>query len=445
LIGPFPDAGFAAVAPKERPVRRSYLPLASALSALTAIALIAAALAIRPPGVPAASDGPLEARNLALVHRFYAAANLVIAEGDLEPLAAVAAPALVAVPAGADPGRANLARRLLALHATVPTLRLAVEAVAVDGDQALVRVGTETARVSAFLGLGVVEQPDLWGPVDVLRIDAGRVVELEDGGRDAGLLEPALAAPFDAPFGARRLVLQRVALAPGAGYLAGAVDGPRLLILEAGTVAVEARPSATYAAPGMTLSTGQYLALRPNAGHEVRNNGEGPATLLDVYAFGPQNALRPDGPAASTPDQGVAVQILAGGLTTELPGGRVVLAVGRATLPPGARLTWAEAAGPVLLHVEAGAAILDPGGGVAWTLDASGRLVTLGDDPLAAGDGALVVAGNAVALRAAADAPATLLVVTLLPAGGPEPTVDQATGTPVPCGAPVRQDAWECR
>jgi hypothetical protein len=139
------------------------------------------------------------------------------------------------------------------------------------------------------------------------------------------------------------------------------------------------------------------------------------------------------------------VQILAGGLTTELPGGRVVLAVGRVTLPPGAHLTWAEAAGPVLLHVEAGAAILDPGAGTAWTQDARGRLVTLGDDPLAAGGGALVVAGNAVTLRAAADAPATLLVVTLLPAGGPEPTVDRATGTPVPCGAPVRQDAWACR
>ena len=425
-------------------MHRSYLPIAGALSALTAVALLAAALVVRPPGVPAEIDGQGEAPNRALVHRFYAAANLVIAEGGLEPLAEVAAPALIAEPAGAGPGRANLARRLLALHATAPTLRLAVEAVAVDGDQALVRVGAKLEEAPDFLGLGVVEQPAPWGPVDVLWIEAGRVVGLGGDGRDVGLLEPAPAVPFDTPFEARRLVLQRVALAPGAGYVAGAVDGPRLLFLEAGTVAVEALPTATYAAPGATLGAGESLALRPRAGHAIRNTGEGRATLLDLYAL-PQDAFQPAGSAASAPGPGAAVQVLAGGATTELPGGQAVFAVGRATLPPGARLAWAEATGPVLLHVEAGAVTLGPGAGGAWTQDASGRLVTLGDDPLAAGGGALVVAGNAVALRVAAGAPATVLVVTLLPAAGPDPAGDVATGSPVPCGTLAQLKARGCR
>src|SRR5688572_29913824 len=100
----------AAAVHKERPVRRSSLPIVSALSALTAVALLAAALAVRPPGVPAGSGGPREAAKRALVRRFYAAANRVIAEGDPDPLAAVAAPALLTDPAGAAPGRGTLAR-----------------------------------------------------------------------------------------------------------------------------------------------------------------------------------------------------------------------------------------------------------------------------------------------------------------------------------------------
>ena len=101
------------------------------------------------------------------------------------------------------------------------------------------------------------------------------------------------------------------------------------------------------------------------------------------------------------------MQALVDGLTAEAPSGAAVLSVGRATLAPGQRLAWAAAAGPVLVHVEDGAAGLDSGAGTAWVRSgAAGRSVTLGGEPPAVGRGVLVAAGNGVEVRAGPHAPA---------------------------------------
>ncbi|MDQ3514944.1 MAG: hypothetical protein M3462_15035, partial [Chloroflexota bacterium] len=54
---------------------------AAFLAVLTALILLASAMAIRPPGLPAEVDAPGEAANRALVVAFYEAANTAIASG----------------------------------------------------------------------------------------------------------------------------------------------------------------------------------------------------------------------------------------------------------------------------------------------------------------------------------------------------------------------------
>jgi hypothetical protein len=87
------------------------------------------------------------------------------------------------------------------------------------------------------------------------------------------------------------------------------------------------------------------------------------------------------------------------------------------TLAPGERLGWADATGPVLLHVEAGTVDLTARGSVSWVRAVADDRSSAGiEATMATGGGALVEAGDAAEIRAAPAVPAALLVVTLLPA-----------------------------
>ena len=399
-------------------MRRSRLLSAAAvLATVTALLLAGAAVAIHLPALPAETDAPQEAENRRLAHAFYDAANVVIATGDLAPIATLVAPDILdgGEAQGAEPGSTGLRRRLLALHATAPGLRLTVAALAVDGDLAIAQVGTEGTGATAFLSLSLSDRPLLWGPIDVLRLADGQVVGYTGGAEGAEVVEPELATSLDLTPGApHTITVHRIVVDPAARHALATVDGPRLLYLEAGRLTVDVAATPEAAARSATLRAGEHLTIPAGVDYAATNSTGAPAVLLDFAASKAGYATPPTGLAEPRAGDGVSVTVLAHIVPPMHP---VVLAVGRATLEPGAMLAWTAADGPVLLHVEAGTPHLGTTGGTAWVRGGeSGRAITDGDVALATGDAALLPSGTAARLRV--DAPTTILIVTLLPANG---------------------------
>jgi hypothetical protein len=348
--------------------------------------------------------------------RFYDAINAGIATGDLAPLTALVAPALLSDPAEPDPAPAGLARRLRALHAIAPSLRLRVTDLAVDSDLVLARVETLGDVPATFLGLRLRESTAAWGPVDVLRLADGRVVAYKRGAIDGVLLEPTLALPWPL-LGAEphALIARRIDLTTRAVHRAVPVDASRLLVVVTGAVSVEVTEPTDAPAFAVSRQVGEHRTIPVHAAYAVTAIGEDPATLLELTVVSASDVL-PTG--------------LMVGEARDVVAESVVLALGWATLPPDARLAW-DANGPVLLHVAAGAVRLDAPGGKASAVGAAGD-ATLGDaGPLAAGDEITLLAG--VATLRAGTVPTTILLVTLLPTGGP---ASDADATPRAVGGP---------
>lgn len=403
-------------------MRCALLPSAVLLAVLTALALLGAAVAVRPPGVPPEADGLREARNRQTALRFYDATNHAIATGDLAPLEALVGPDLLADGSGPAPTQAGLARRLIALHATAPTLRLTATALAADGDHVVAKVEVERAEPVAVLGLRLLDPPPPWGPVDVLWLTDGRIVAYDGGVADEVLLEAALVLPWRLPAEAPHVpTVRRLALPAGTVHTTAPVAEHRLLYVAVGSLTIEVVATGRDGAPPPTVRTaGEHVMVPTGLGYAAANAGEAAAVLLEVMV-----SLAGDTPSPVTPGQrlsaGVPEAVVAPGPAVDLPGGRGILAVGWVTVAPGARLAW-DAAGPVLLVVEAGAVRRDAAGGEAAVVGEA-RDATLGDaGPLVAGEVAILPAG--VATLRAGTVPTTLLLVTLHPAGGPAPDAD---------------------
>jgi SnoaL-like polyketide cyclase len=133
--------------------RSPVLLLACALCLATGSALVGLARTVGTPGTRALPSTDVEA--LAVVRRFYAAANAVLATGDAAALDAVLVPGFVDHnPApGVEPTREGLAQLLRTRHATFPGERLVVDHATVGDGEVAVRVHAEAATDGAFLGL----------------------------------------------------------------------------------------------------------------------------------------------------------------------------------------------------------------------------------------------------------------------------------------------------
>jgi hypothetical protein len=416
--------------------RSILLPTTSALAALTALALLAAALAVRPPE-PVALDGAAEASSRAVVRRFYETVNAVIATGDAAPLAAVLAPDY----AEADgtgvlvPGREALDRSLRTLHEIAPDLRLDAADLVGDGDRVAAVVSTRGAERATALGLPLIS-PVLWGSVDIFRVTDGRIAARMGAAERGTQLEPgAVEVPLDLPLpSARVATVQRLSFEPAASLSAPAVDGPRVLAVEAGALAVAAAgivPSGdAQSGDAANLAAGEWLVLPTGAAYEARNAGREPAVLLEVLATA-STALpgKADGRA-----EGVTTPVLAGGLLTPVPTGQATLMTGRLTLAPGAGLAWSGPVGVTMLAVEAGTLELATEGAPAWVRSApDGSGESRRSTTLAAGDGARVGTGTGAELRNAGEEPVAVTVVTLLvPAAEAPPSLPPPPPTPVP-------------
>lgn len=384
--------------------------LAWILTALSCLLAGLAFVAVRP--TPPVESGPAAtAASRTAVLGFYAAVNAVIATGDSAPLAAVLAPDYAEADGTGTlvPGRATLERHLRTLHEITPDLRLHAAEVLGDGDRVVAVVATRGTEQMTALGLPLIV-PVVWGPVEIFRVTDGRIAERLGAMKPDMALERRVAAPLELPLpSARVLTLQRVSVAPAASVGEPAVDGLRVLAVEAGTLTV----TATGTTPGgavVTLATGDWLELPTGAAYEARNAGREPAVLLEVLA-----SVTTAAPGAvSGLVEGDTTQVLAGGLLTPLPQGKVVLTTGRLTLAPGAGLAWAGPAGPTMLVVEAGTLELATEGASAWVRSADGSSESRQSTTLAVGDGARIGMGTGAAVRNAGADRAEVLVVTLL-------------------------------
>jgi predicted SnoaL-like aldol condensation-catalyzing enzyme len=399
------------------------LPATAALAALTAVTLCGAAIAVRPPPPLAEADAPQEAANRALVSAFYEAANAAIASGDPTAVAAVVAPDFAerSLVPDAEADRDGLVRRLLAIHATNPALRLATEAVAADGDLVIAHVRVDGVTGAAFAGLRLAGDWSAWGSVDVFRVERGRIVE-RWGPPVQPVPPPAWRIALELPPPAdRTLKVRRLELEPGATYQALTPNGSRLVLVEAGTVAIgpiPVRPVAP-ASPAL-LAAGEHVVLPAGSSVAASNAGPTPAVLLDVALGAPPWGAALDAPLP--PEEGVTVHTLFEDLLIAVPAPAAVVSVGRVTVEPGEPLAWEAAPGPVLLHVEAGEVGLTTSATPPWARAVASERSGAGvATTLAAGGGALLEVGTAAEIRAALGQPATVLVLTLLPADTPVP------------------------
>jgi predicted ester cyclase len=217
---------------------------------LTALILIAMAIAMLASSVLLPMPDAAEVSVLGgteVVQRFYAAVNETIATGNPAALQRVVTPSFVEenpLP-GVDPGRAGLEDYLIALHDSVPGLRLVADVIVISADQVMTRVQVRHEPTSATLPAAFGERRAVWSPIEVFRVADGVVVGRWGHTDGLTLARPLAEETLELPIPTPRVItLERVTLAPGARWDAPRV-GPRLLFLEEGALDVQAVPGST--------------------------------------------------------------------------------------------------------------------------------------------------------------------------------------------------------
>jgi predicted ester cyclase len=444
---------------REDTVRRSALLLVCLLSLATGLALLRTAEFLTVTAPPAVAQPDDRSADVVLARRFYAAVDTVLRTGDAAVLVPLIAPDLVEHPARIDggTGRDGLAASLRALGADFPGLRLVVDDVQATGlDEVTARVRLVGTTTGSFLGLPVATEPATWGPLEVLRIADGRIVERWRSGREDAVLQPlAQTGPIADPDETtpRLVALTRLTFAARRSIAIATGGATRLLVVETGDLNVGARSATTGAvaipvrtgkpapfADGQSaeLTAGDALVAPPGTRVDVANDGGTPATVLVATVFGAEWGHDPasvwtDATALSlAPGSGVTAEVLTAAALTLPPG--ATLAVGRATLASGAAVTVPAGDRAVLLAVTGGSVELVAGGGPVGVNRADGRTGTAGPPPaektalLAVGDGALVWPGTTATGRGAGGAPVAVTIVTVGSSAAGEP----AAATPVP-------------
>jgi hypothetical protein len=248
-----------------------------------------------------------------------------------------------------------------------------------------------------------------------------------------------LAALPPAPF---FVGLAQVVVPPGSATTTAGTAGPRLLVVEAGTLTVDLGGDASdlqspRAATGegggagspaagngsvTLLGPGDRLALGPGAVRAIWNDGGRPAVYYDAALFpaGP----RPPPPAFTTPE-GISFRLLAGVIVETPPPSPATLRLERITVPPAGRLPAAPRLGPALGYVESGSLRLEPTGGspvqyaraaAPAPFSSSGPMRTLdlgAKVTLTAGTSLFLPTGSAIEAANERALPALLLVVDI--------------------------------
>ncbi len=438
------------------PTHRSLaLLLACVLTLATGISLLGIAQTIAvPSSAPAATPGA----DATLVYRFYEAANAVLRTGDTTHIDPYVAPDLIQYPARdrGETGRAGLAQALLSRRAVYPEQRLVIDDVRVSGDHATVRVHAEPATVGSFLGMTVPDDLGAWGPIELVRIAGGRIVERWRSQLDLARFEPLWQSPFSITTAvpSQIVALRRLTWEPGAKLSVADNPATWFLFVETGNLTVsDIAPSARSGdatalrranvdtaapepiGPGeiSRLNPGDLFSVPAGTGFTLRSDETLPARVLLVSHWGP--TLRPGDRAPTwgelTAEQGAAdlglgigasgvVQLAAGVeahvLTTVagadiLPAARLVLA--RVVLAPGETLGFPGLPSPMVMAVEAGRMDLALEPGNASVTDADGyHRSPAAMTTLEAGEGAVLTDAAVGTWRADGAEPSIALVLT---------------------------------
>lgn len=376
-----------------------------------AVSLIAASLFLQP--LPSASQSAQSTRTTEAVQDFYAAANEVIATGQLAALDAVVAPHFVdqAPLPGMRPGREGLEDYLLALHATVPALKLVAEPVLAVDDRGMARVAIEGLPQEPPLAGTLVGLPVPWGPVDLFHVAGDKIVERWTHVDGLSLVRPLASSKLELAIPTpRHISLKRVSLEPGATWRP-VVPGPEVLVVEKGVVHIE---SGSFV-QGTKLAPGQALELEPGSDPNVTNLGMDRANLLLTSLRVPA-IPGPEPTVTGARPPSVSAAVLAGDLVTDIDPGSAILELGHVTLAPRARMMISSLDGPTLLALDAGQPEVTAWGRAHLRRGRDGMSVSLERSTLAPGDGVLLHPGSSLALQNTGSDTVRALVLTIRPA-----------------------------
>jgi predicted ester cyclase len=415
-------------------MRRTITPFALLLALLTGVALNETRLVALTPGVTSVDGRSVDATT-AVVKRFYMATNSAIATGDTSSLDDIVDPDLADHTArpGVTGDRAGFLEIVRTLHATAPQLRLTALDIVAQDDRVAARVRVDDQGDAAFLGRPIAPS-QLWGTLDIFRIVRGRIVEHWDDAAGLVLFEPLVAATMPVAPPTRKIVtLERWSYEPNAVETWATGQGMLVILVEEGglTIALDARSegaarvfphsgkdgtaAAESVAPGAAyaIGPGDAVAVPDGDRFELRNDGLATTTAVAVQAVPPTVQTGAIGGEPATVPPGIARTLLARGLTANVPGGKAVVTIGRATLGTGADLLPHRVGVAELATVEQGALVLSIDEGAAWV--AKGPLASMrraDGETVPAGGWALVDAGSTAGYHAVGTAPLTLLMVT---------------------------------
>jgi hypothetical protein len=328
-----------------------------------------------------------------------------------------------------------LIETLAALRATFPGLQFVVDDVRADGGQVAARIRlTRTTGIFLGMPLGVTEVP--WGPIDLFRVEHGKIAEHWGVPANAPHLAPVNLAPVDLDGGLRRGIRLerrtydedaswREEIAPGTVFMLGqtgrltvAIDDPAATparLIHA--AAPGARPGTEVIGNGVNaiLTSDDLVMLPSGTRYTTANDGAEPAEVVVLTLTVP---TIPNGAPmqVSAAPPGIAWEVLAIAPAAKLPENAVVQ-IGRMTLGDGAGIPLHATDGPEVLTVESGALALYVGGELAWVRrDAEAGTFAGTHSAIArSSDGVTIPRGATATYRATGAQPTSVLVLTIRP------------------------------
>jgi hypothetical protein len=382
------------------------------------------------------------------VRAFYNAVNETVRSGDVSGLDAIVSKNLTihGPLASLAPDREGLTHYLLSLHAIAPDLTVTPGSVALSGDRAVADVKMTSSVEGSFLG-SALSGLSPWGTVDAFTIGNHRVLEFWSGVSGPALLEPLTTIPVTIYPPAERIVtLDRLTIAPDETFQASGEEPLRWLYGETSRVSVTSElkredmvGEVWQDAPPpdqsrTSLGPGDLLTLPPSSETEISNTGGIPASLLVLTVAPPAVTDRTAGSvdryghwtagsqsaefgwstgASRVAIGGTEIATITGNVKTELPRDAATLAIGRATLAPGAMLTGLKAQGPRFFIVNAGTIDLFSEGEAAMIYRGTGSYRHEGS--LDQATGALLPLGGVATLHNRGTEPATATIFAILP------------------------------
>lgn len=270
------------------------LLLVAALTLVTAVALLRAEAVIADTWV--AADSTIASEEV--IRRYYAAANAVIATGEVDELAAVVAQDLVLAPGLSEDatasGRQVLIDRFLALHAVQPSLRLVVRDMVADEDDVIARVAIEGTKSGLPPAVHLSQFGEDW--LDGFHVQQGMVAAA--WGATVGLSSSSfvLSIEISDPHPVQPIVgLTRLTLAAGTQMQVLVGPGPMVVMPEAKSLRVRIdgigrltrvagrdapAPTLTENGVPVDLGPGDQAAIDAGVSFTLRNPGDEPTVVL---------------------------------------------------------------------------------------------------------------------------------------------------------------------